>query len=76
MGKMTSDTSKASPTPRIAKEVAKVATLDDVAKAKYLLAHHWRHKLVGNPWQWEKPPLPARYRLEDAYDLERSRERE
>jgi len=58
--------------------MSNVKKLDEdgqTAKVRFLVSHGWRRTLVGNPWQWHKPPLPARYTLNDAYDLERSRQK-
>lgn len=58
--------------PRTGLSTQGTGTQDD-SRMAYLRSHGWKRVLVGNPWQWHKPPLPARYTLHDAYDLERSR---
>ena len=46
------------------------------AKVRFLASHGWKRDSTQWPWQWFKPPLRGTYyRLNDAYDLERSRQK-
>jgi hypothetical protein len=41
--------------------------------AELLRRKGWRELPINHPWKWQKRPLPAQYRLEDAFELEQSR---
>ena len=41
--------------------------------AELLRRKGWRELPVSHAWKFQKPPLPAQYRLEDAIALEQSR---
>lgn len=41
-------------------------------KTTFLTKHGWIERPLKHVWRWNKPPLPALYQLDDAYNLERS----
>jgi hypothetical protein len=44
-----------------------------IESAEFLKQRGWRELPVSHAWRFQKPPLPAQYRLEDAIALEMSR---
>lgn len=41
--------------------------------AEFLRRRGWKQLNVSHAWKWQRPPLPAQYKLEDAHAIEVAR---